>query len=210
VLAKRGARYLSTLGYDTPETFRTDKQIKTLWWFIEHSLEVNDVIISAAMLKIDNPDYWLQSFVHERELKRKPYKVSWKGNEITLIPDAILDFRAKIDGGERRLPVMLEHEISPKGEFAFKKKLRAYIALLRERFQNTPVTIAYITALGPNYLGKIREWAWQELHSTNETESLGKVFCFTAIQKPIDPAKLWLAPVWYTPYDEPPISLLGV
>jgi Replication-relaxation len=220
MLTKKGINYLSEAGLDTQTAYRPDKDNDRHALFIDHTLAVDDVIVSAAILKKDliakklQPNYWLESVVHERVIKRQPYRINWKGETITLIPDGILTFRYLVGEQEQPIPIMLEHESSEKGQFAFRRKVRAYIELLKDKFHGHKVRIAYTTTLGTRYLGKMCEWTWQELHATNEPVDLGRAFLFAAIanptpEKPIDPKKLWLEPVWYSLYDESPVTMFG-
>ena len=98
-------------GIDINEAFRVDKEVNRHALFIEHTLEINDIIISAVLLERSSPNTWLESFIHERTLKKKPYKVDWQGSSFALIPDAFLTFRSVVaDGRQRRLPIILKHD----------------------------------------------------------------------------------------------------
>ncbi len=81
-LAKLGFEYLKRAGLDVNEAFRAAKEVDKAALFAKHTLELNDIIISAALLKRSAPSYWLESFIHERELKRKPYKATWQGGSV--------------------------------------------------------------------------------------------------------------------------------
>jgi Replication-relaxation len=72
LLTEKAFRYLAGQGLDTGEVSRPSGQHGTL--FIDHSLELNDVLISAALLFKATPTCYLDSFTHEQVLKRKPYK----------------------------------------------------------------------------------------------------------------------------------------
>lgn len=69
-LTDKGFRYLATQGFDTNEVSQPSGNHGTL--FIDHSQELNDVLISAALLFKARPTCYLDSFTHEQVLKRKP------------------------------------------------------------------------------------------------------------------------------------------
>lgn len=212
-LDKLGMQYLQQAGMDVNLYFRSSKEVNKHALFIEHTLEVNDILIAAALLKRSNASYWLDSFMHERSLKHNPYKVSWQGGRFALIPDAFLDFRVRVPEGLRRMPILLEHDRGSEEQKYFRRRIRAYLTLLKTEtfkklFQVRSVTVAFTTTAGQSRLGRLREWTRQELQ--NEPKEVGLMFCFTALEKPLEPQTIWLAPRWYTPYDNQPISLLGV
>jgi hypothetical protein len=64
-----------------------------------------------------------------------------------------------------------------------------------------------------NRVNKMRDWTRKELAQTNEPSWLANLFLFTALPENMDtlePAQLFLDPVWYLPSDdENPVSLLG-
>jgi hypothetical protein len=196
---------------DINESFRSEKEVDKHSLFMEHTLELNDIIISAALLKKSTSQYWLDDFEHEKEIKRKPYKAIWQGGSFSLIPDIFLDFRVRSPEGLRRVPVVIEHDRGTEEQKYFRRKIRAYIQWLRtegfkKMFQTKSITIAFTTSDGLSRLGRMREWTWSELNQ--ESKDIGLTFCFTTLEKPIDTLKLWLSPCWYTPYDNKLISLL--
>jgi Replication-relaxation len=82
-LDKLGYEYLEAAGLDVYKPFRSSKEIDKAYIFAKHTLELNDIIISAALLKRLNNNIWLESFRHERELKGTPYVAKWQGGRIT-------------------------------------------------------------------------------------------------------------------------------
>ena len=54
---------------DISESFRASKEVTNTALFAAHTLELNDIIISAALLKRSSKSVWLEEFRHERELK---------------------------------------------------------------------------------------------------------------------------------------------
>lgn len=215
-LGEAGIRYLDRIGLDVGESRRASKETNKHALFIQHAIERNDVLIAAALLKRIEPTYSLDSFIHERTLKQKPYKVTWGGEKFSLIPDAFLDFRSVLsDGSQRRMPVLLEHDRGTEEQRHFRHRIRAYIMMLKAEAQKDwfgvkAITIAFTTFEGERRREQMREWTRQELASTNEPRSIGSAFCFTSLHTPFDLYHLWLEACWYTPYEEDqPLALLA-
>src|SRR5712691_8274265 len=59
-LDKLGFEYLQAAGLDLNKSFRSAKEVDKAYLFAKHTLELNDIIISAALLKRSNPNYWLE------------------------------------------------------------------------------------------------------------------------------------------------------
>src|SRR5262249_32868286 len=93
-LGKVGMKHLEVLGFDVNEAWRQSKEVNKHGLFVEHTLELNDVIIAAALIGRANPQLYLGDFTHERVLKRQPYTAKLDGRTWNVIPDAFLDFRS--------------------------------------------------------------------------------------------------------------------
>lgn len=226
-MAHKGMRYLEDAGCDINEMFRADRESNKHALFIEHTLELNDIVISAEMLKRTDQRYYLDSFEHERTLKRRAYKATWKSVDLeagrgsgfqtfTIVPDAFLDFRLNLaDGRQRRMPVLLEHDRGTEGPSHFKRRIRAYIMLLKtgayqQLFGVKALTVAFTTFVSTQRLAQMRDWTRKELESTGEPKQLGMTFCFTHLKQPLEASQIWLAPQWCTPYTEDkPLALLN-
>jgi hypothetical protein len=211
-----GVRYLGHAGLDMSESFRASKEVDKHALFVEHTLELNDVIIAAALLKRAAPGYYLDSFIHERTLKLAPYKAVWRGGKFSLIPDAFLDFRLSLPaGGQRRMPVLLEHDRGSEEQKYFRRRIRAYITMLKAEaykslFNVGTITVAFTTFAGKPRMERMREWTRQELALTNEPQAIGMAFCFASLAQPLEPRNLWLEPCWLAAYEgTKPIALLA-
>jgi hypothetical protein len=206
-LTPKGLRYLTSLGMDTSEAHRPRDRLKhTL--FIEHVLELNDVIIAAALLAQSHPEYYLHSFIHEQVLKRRPYTGQQHGRRtFNIIPDAVLDFRRSLPNGRHRYtPVLLEHDRGTEQQEYFRKRIRAYITFLtsgiyQELFNTSAVNIAFTTFEGERRREQMRAWTLRELKATNESPDVGLAFSFAAVQRPLTAQSIWLDPCWLSPYD---------
>jgi hypothetical protein len=206
-LTNKGFRSLPN--HDT--TKRTNTQIGNSFYFIDHALGLGDVIISAMLLQEFNPDYRLASFIHEHELKRKPYKATWQRKNLVLIPDAFLDLRCPSPSGKKqRIPVILEFDCNTERQSAFRQKIRAYSMFIksgayREYFGVQNSIVAFTTFAGEKRRNTMREWAKLELAGD---KSLYNSFLFASLVQPPEPS-VWLESCWYTPEDSPPLSLLA-
>ncbi len=210
-LGAKGIQYLEEAGFDTHEAWRAVKEVGKHALFIEHTLELDDVLISAALLHRVS-SFRLDHFEHERVLKRRPYHATWqteRGKQTaTVIPDAFLDFRYE----GRRMPVLLEHDRGTEEQFYFRRRIRAYIMLIRteaykELFGTKAITVAFTTFVGKQRLEQMRAWARAELAS--EASTIGAAFCFAHLTPPLDPSAVWLAPIWYSAYNTNQTSLLA-
>lgn len=200
-LGARGIRYLAEAGLDISDAFRASKETDKSWLFLEHALELNDVLISAALLQRQIPGITLTNIVHERTLKRKPYKTVWQGHQLALIPDGLIVFQVP---GQRR-PFLLEHDRGTEEQHYFRRRIRAHITLYKEDH----VPVVFTTFVGEGRREQMRQWTKSELTSTNEPKSIGMAFRFASFSQPLDPLDVWLGQHWYTPYDDPPQALLA-
>jgi hypothetical protein len=174
--------------------------------------QLTRLLIAAALLKRSSANMSLHGFMHEQGLKRRPYKATWqevgKTQTYTLIPDACLNFCVRLQGGQleyRR--VLLEHDRGSEEQRYFRWRIRAYLSLPKRL---KPLSVGFTTFKGPQHLGQMREWTWQELHATQEPVGLGSLFRFASVGRPPDLCDVWVEPIWCTPYDEhEPRALLG-
>lgn len=212
-LGQKGIRYLEETGCDTSAAFRSSREINKHALFVEHTLELNDVLITAALLQRTDPRYRLESFIHERVLKRTPYDVSWQHEKLRLIPDAFLDFRQQLpDGRQRRMPILLEHDRGTEEQQYFRRRVRAYIFLLssgayKELFSVQAITVAFTTFAGSQRLRQMGEWTRAELNGA--PPSIGQCLLFATFARPLEPYKMFLEPCWYSPAHKQPLTLLA-
>lgn len=78
--------YLKKEGHAIPPSMRAGKEQDKQPTHIQHTIKLNDVVIAATLLGQRSDIYWLESFIHERELKQPQYKYD-------VVPDAFLEFR---------------------------------------------------------------------------------------------------------------------
>lgn len=213
-LGSKGMKHLEELGVERHPAWRASKENDKGALFVEHTLELNDVLISAALFHRADSRYHLHGFLHERTLRRQPYKATWRqggrSQNFTIIPDAFLDLRLRLPTGRyRRWPLLLEHDRGTEGQQHFKQRIRAYITLFkseayRELFGVQVISVVFTTFLGVERVEEMRVWTRQELEATNESVEIGTLFFFGALPRLIAPEQVWLGSVWHLPYNEYP------
>jgi hypothetical protein len=220
-LAIKARNYLERAGYDINDYFRPSSEQEKGYLFLEHTLALNTVLISASRLSLSHPEYYLYIFQHERILKKTPYKATVEGMKngtytketITLIPDAFLDFRHKKPSGkEERIPVLFELDRGTTEQKNFRRKIRAYITFLKsgaykDMFGVNTITIAYGVSQdtqekAQKRLVTLRDWTRKELAATSEPKWIAELFFLTALPQRVQPETLWIDTVWLPPFDE--------
>lgn len=208
-LGQRGIHYLESIGLDIPPSLRAGKEAEHHYLFIDHALEVNDILIAALRLKLVDQRYYLARWLHERELKRMPYKVPLGGQTVTVVPDAFLDFRQWRNGTpEPSLPLLIEHDRGTEQMQHFKRRIGAYRAVLYggllKSFGVETVRIAFTTHKGIRRVSQMREWTKQELG----TDRIAACFLFAELPRVPEPWHLMFERRWYTLVNDEPIALL--
>ncbi|HEX6477495.1 MAG TPA: replication-relaxation family protein [Ktedonobacteraceae bacterium] len=209
-LGQRSIRYLKSIGLDIPPSPRADKGTEHHYLFIDHALELNDILIAALRLKFADQRFYLARWRHERDLKRMPYRVPLDGQTITVIPDAFLDFHQRRAGmPERSLPLLLEHDRGTEQMQHFKRRIRAYRAVLyasmfKQSLGVETVSVAFTTHKGVQRVAQMREWTRQELGS----DRLASCFLFAELPPAPEPQHLMFDRRWCTLANDQPIALL--
>jgi hypothetical protein len=203
-LDNKAVRYLESIGLDTDTNFRSSKELSDSYLHLRHALELNDVLIASLRLKLSHPQYYLARYIHERSLKRQPYK----SNNITLIPDGFLDIRNR--SNNQSLPLIIELDRGTEQQEHFKRRLRAYKAFYANNgceslFGVKAAYTAFLTFTGSKRVMQLRQWAKDELAS----DQLAQLFLFADLPKPLEPKSLLFEPYWYTLSSDQPIVLLG-
>ena len=191
--------------------------------FREHMLAISDILIHSLLFVKSEPSFHIEKMLHERVFKNNPIKATFtrsgKDETKTIVPDAYLEFIQALESGkEETIPVIVELDRGTEDQKFFRRRIRAYIVFLKSRAFKTlfgieNITIAFATTKDHSRIRQMREWTQKEMAVTNEPTWLGQLFLFTTLPESMDeiePAQLFLDPVWYTPSDdESPVSLLG-
>lgn len=213
VLGNRGIDHAKSIGYTVNDSYRPTKEIGQSYAHLSHTLGVNDVLISAALLKGDVPGCHLATFKLERDLAKHPFHTLWHGKTKGLIPNAFLDLRQlRRDGHERRMPVFIELDRGSEQEENIRWKAHAYATMIRtgryrEQFTINSIKVVFITFEGDKRRDQLRGWIREELH--NEERSIAASFLFVTQPQPPE-AHVWLSPCFYTPLvEDQPVAILG-
>ena len=211
-LDTKGLRYLSSVGIDVPASDRASKEIVESYLHLRHALELNDVLIAALRLKYADPRYYLSRYIQERTLKRTPYRVTYNGGAISLIPDGFLDFRQRRTAmPDLSLSLILEHDRGTEQQAHFKRRIQAYKSFLYEQsyktlLQANAVTVCFTTFVGMKRVTQMRAWTYQELQADPK---LLNMFVFAELPQPLEPKHLLFEQRWYTLTNDQPIALLS-
>ncbi len=214
VLGNKGVEYVNSLGFSVSDSFQPNKEIGKGYLHLLHQMGVNDVLISAALLKQRVTGFVLADVKLGRELVDKPFHAMRLGKPYGILPDLFLDFRQELQGGkQRRTLVLLEHDRGTEQEEVIRRKVHAYTTMIKSEWYKTQfnmnsITVAFTTFEGEKRRDKLRAWAKEELK--DEDTSLVATFLFTTQLQPPDPACIWSHPCWYSPFMEAkPASMLG-
>jgi hypothetical protein len=214
MLGHRGIEYMKSLGVVVSSSYCPSKEVGQSYLHLLHHSGVNDILIAAAILKRQMPEYSLEHFTMEHELASEPFDILWQGKQYRIVPNLFLDLHQALpDGRQRRKPILVEHDQGTEQEEAIRRKIHAYSNMIssswyKNRYGVNSITIAFTTFQGKRRRDELRAWARQELHS--QDRSLATSFLFTTQQQPPDPKHLWLNPCWYTAYmDDKPVSILA-
>lgn len=215
-LARKGIRHLQAMGYTDFARFRPSEQREHSYFFLQHTLRVNDCLIAAALLEEVSPHIRLAEMRHERALKRAPVYVEVSAGEgkkerIGVIPDGWLDFHIR---GQERMSVVWELDRGTVTEERdFKRKLRGLLAFADGPYQKVygseAISIAFATTAGVHRLQRMRVWCEQALTAEN-AKGHADLFLFTLLPEgELDPKRLFLSAIWEQPFSSSPVALLS-
>ena len=207
-LDTKGMRYLTDIGLDTDTNFRASKEVSESYLHLRHALELNDVLIAALRLKYASERYYLSRYVHERTLKRTPYKVTYNGQAVSLIPDGFIDIRQRTTNTS--LTLLLEHDRGTEQQDHFRRRIKVYGSFLssgayKQLLSTEHVTVAFTTFVSSKRVAQMREWAKAELVTE---PTLAGMFIFAELPRPLEPKHLVFERRWLTLTSDQPIALL--
>lgn len=156
---------------------------------LRHCLGVNDFLICAKHLPSLSPAITIQTVLHDFTLKRE-----MQGAPV--IPDGLIKFAS----GEAPC-LWLEYDRKTEKEEAFKEKIKRIVALMEQGFDDwfeTPLeqfTWAVATPFGDQRARQLRHWCEQELAALRQLHR-APVFLFATLPEHLDPAVVFLSPLW--------------
>ena len=225
-LANKGMKYLKEIGVEVNQYYRPNRKASYLP-FLLHTFTVNDFLIAAELVAEDIASLTLAELQHELFLKHNPCQVTIKpgrmhANElattkhVSIVPDGWLDFR--YDRGEReperRMCIWLEIDRGTVGMKDFKEKVAAIVEFYtsgayQARFGTNSLRVAFATSGSSVRVKQMRTWLCDVLTKQPAKSGIADRFLCTVLPSEIDPRTLFLAPIWYLPFDNtPPVSLL--
>jgi hypothetical protein len=207
-LARKGLNLLREQGLEVERRHRPSEHVAHSYLFLNHTLAVNDFLISAELVVGNLPGYGIARVVHEQELKRRPFYVELDGGRQAVIPDAWLDFRVR---GTYQACLALELDMGTESQKRWRRKVRALLAFAngpyQEAFATRSLTVAVVATSGERRLADLLGWTEEELRAAGEEQN-ASLFLFVACS-PADvlPSDLFFGRCWYEPYGQQPLAL---
>jgi hypothetical protein len=216
-LTSTGSAYAAALGIQDARRVRPvderDKARNLL--FLEHSLAVSDILISARLLSQTHPGIQLSRMYTERQLKRKIYVDI--PERILIEPDASCEFTIAETWHEAPqtwqdfFHIELYRNLPPV-EWRFKQKIQGYVAYAttgqHEALFATPaIGIAVITQKD-EITATLKRWTEDVLHKTAQPEQGGLFFFYSLDPATASPEEMFLSPFWEQPLSSAKTPLL--
>lgn len=218
-LDRAGREYVSALGLWVPDRYRRSERGQLKRLFYEHTLALNEALISLELLARPDTGLWLEELIHEQRLKREKLRVAWPDGQLRYAePDTWVDLRvARAGQSPLRFPLVIELDRGSEEQRQFREKIRTLLALIdgpyQEHFQTEYVTFAIIVAdpdRPEHRCDQLRAWTEAELRVLGRVAD-GELFFFTATPAASSPPDaMWLAPNWHVPFAPSPQPLLVV
>jgi hypothetical protein len=217
-LTATGATYAAALGVATARRIRPaeerDKARNVL--YIQHTLAISDVLISAALLSATHPDIVLSRLYTERSLKRKIEVTLPDNRTIYIEPDASVEFAVTETWHTppqtwqdfvhievyRHLPLM----------WRYKQKITGYVTAHdtgthAALFHTQALSIAVFCATDYQ-AGTLKQWTEEALKELGRPDE-GQRFFFRSIDvTSASPSELYLSPDWQQAFGETTTPLL--
>jgi Replication-relaxation len=204
-LTGQGRTLASALTGEQPRRFRPaearEKQVNLA--FMQHTLAVNDILISAQLLSQTHPAITLTRMYREPELRRRIYVDV--PERICIEPDASCHLLITNTGPEK--PQVWEdfvhielYRTMPPVKRHFKQKIQGYVTAVdtgqqETLFQTSALSIAVVAITEP-IATLLKSWTEEALQSMGRVTE-GDWFFFRSINTATaTPEELFLAPVW--------------
>jgi hypothetical protein len=197
-LASKGIRYLQANGLELNLRYRPSDHSAHSYLFLNHTLALNDFLISAELLSRQLNNFAIAGMLYEQDLKHRPVRVEVDGQHQAVVPDAWLDFRV---GGPYQVCLAVELDMGTEEQKKWRRKVRALLAFAngpyQEAFGTTSLTVSVVVTAGERRLGELLGWTEAELQAAGEQQN-ASLFLFVACS-PADvaPDDLFLRPCWY-------------
>ena len=209
-LTGKGYAYTAGLGMPPAKRVRSSEEREKARnvFFIQHTLAVSDVLISARLLSQTHPDIVLTRMYTERELKRKIYVET--PSKVCIEPDASCEFTIQ-ETVQDFLHIEVYRNLPP-AEWRFKQKIRGYVTMLdtgvHEALFHTPALSIAVFAQSKEMAQILKQWTEEALQEMNRPEE-GEMFFFSSVNPATaSPEELFLSPVWQQAFGDTKTPLL--
>jgi hypothetical protein len=213
VLARKGRNYLESLGLDIPYRFRPGEQQERAYLFLNHTLALNNILITIELLPRNHPDITVEAMLHDHTLKATPiYVVDSENRRLAVVLDGWVDLRLP---NSQRMCLGLEVDMGTIEERRWRRKVRSLVACsqgpYQKRFGTESLTVAVVATTSDKRLADLVRWTELELQELSDTEYAADLFRFAHIPADsTDPGDAFLSPHWYRPFHRLPAPLLEV
>jgi hypothetical protein len=178
-------------------------------FFVQHTIAVTDVLISAQLLSQTVPDIQLTRMYTERELKRTIYVEV--PDKISIEPDAACEFAITVtdDGNRQTVEDFFHIEVYrtlPPVAWRFKHKIQGYVTYAltgqHEALFHTPALSIAVLAAGSipaksaQMAATLKQWTEEALRDIGRQEE-GEWFFFSSLDPATaSPEEMYVVPVW--------------
>jgi Replication-relaxation len=204
-LSGTGRHYAASLGAPKTQRFRPSEEAEKGRnpYFLEHTIAVVDVLISARLLSQTHPAITLTRMLTERQLRRRIYVEL--PEKICIEPDAGCEFVvSETQHNDRQtwrdfFHIEVYRNLPPVPQ-RFKQKIQGYVtyALTRQHkalFQTPALSIAVIAATDTQNAA-LKRWTEEALQEMERPEE-GEWFFFCSLNPATaSPEGLFLTPIW--------------
>jgi Replication-relaxation len=204
-LDRLGREYVAALGIWVPSRFRPKELRELRPAHYDHTLALNDVLISLELLSGSQPHLVIDALRHEQRLKREKVTVRLPDGRLRgAEPDAWVDLKYYRPGQKPlRQCLVIELDRGSEEQEQWREKIRILLAYsdgpYQEVFKTKYLTFAVIAA-DPKDSERRRDqlmvWTDTELAHLGRMDD-ADLFYFTATDAvSASPATMWLAPSW--------------
>jgi hypothetical protein len=211
-LRSKGVATLKEQGVDINRRARPSEQKMKTFFPIQHTLSVNEPLISLLLLERKYTFLTINQLLHEMDLKHKPVPiVDATGKSSAVYFDAWTDLSLHNLGS---LPLAWESDRDTEEQRPWREKVRDRVIAFTsgaysQTFQRRTLTILVLTTGGEKRRSELIRWTEAELESLGQTDKR-ELFLFSCAKAAeVSPEELFFAPVWYQPFAIAPIQLIN-
>lgn len=209
-LARKGLNHLAAQGIEVQKRHRPSER-QGSYFFLAHTLAVNDVLVSFELLCRRSPNLQLRAMLHESALRRDAaYVEDERQRRVAVVPDGWITL---VIDGAYEMALALEVDRGTEGQAKWRRKVRALVAwsqgTYQEKMGTTSLTIAVITTPGVNRMHELLRWTEAELTALGRLQQ-GDLFRLTCDPQSLRPEDLILASRWVRPFDREAAPLLDL